>query len=170
MIRARSGPSCRRGSISSASPGIAGGDLCKRIDCAWVALDRNNAPGAIRQKCAREAARAGPDFDHCDVFKRLGSASDAGGQVEVEQEILTEGFFGRQAMLADDLPQRRQVIELCHYFAGTSAGAVAERRAASDIAAIRLEGSAVPLPAISKAVPWSGDVRTNGKPSVTLTA
>ena len=33
--------------------------------------------------------------------------------------------------------------------------------AASLSAAIRLEGLALPVPAISKAVPWSGDVRTN---------
>ena len=36
-------------------------------------------------------------------------------------------------------------------------------------AAIRLVGSATPLPAISNAVPWSGEVRMNGNPSVTLT-
>ena len=29
--------------------------------------------------------------------------------------------------------------------------------------------SAMPWPAMSKAVPWSGEVRTMGKPSVTLT-
>ncbi len=46
----------------------------------------------------------------------------------------------------------------------------AESRAASLSAAIRLDGSARPVPAISNAVPWSGEVRTNGRPSVTLTA
>ena len=46
----------------------------------------------------------------------------------------------------------------------------AASRAARRIAAIRLAGSARPLPAMSKAVPWSGEVRTNGRPSVTLTA
>jgi hypothetical protein len=33
-----------------------------------------------------------------------------------------------------------------------------------------LDGSARPVPAMSKAVPWSGDVRGNGNPSVTFTA
>ena len=41
--------------------------------------------------------------------------------------------------------------------------------AASWRAAIKLAGSAMPLPAMSYAVPWSGDVRTIGSPSVTLT-
>src|SRR5450631_3035511 len=36
--------------------------------------------------------------------------------------------------------------------------------------AIRLAGSAIPFPAISKAVPWSGEVRIKGRPNVTLTA
>ena len=31
-----------------------------------------------------------------------------------------------------------------------------------------LEGLAVPLPAMSYAVPWSGEVRMNGSPSVQL--
>ena len=48
------------------------------------------------------------------------------------------------------------------------------RRAASWLAsctaAARLRRSARPLPARSKAVPWSGEVRTIGRPSVTLTA
>jgi large conductance mechanosensitive channel len=37
------------------------------------------------------------------------------------------------------------------------------------IAASRLAGSALPVPAMSKAVPWSGLVRTSGRPSVTFT-
>ena len=69
--------------------------------------------------------------------------------------------------------------------AGDAAGAQAARRAqgadealtpppaasarAMRSAAPRLAGSAMPRPAMSKAVPWSGLVRTNGRPSVTLT-
>src|ERR1041384_8002497 len=37
------------------------------------------------------------------------------------------------------------------------------------IAAIMLSGRAMPFPAISNAVPWSGLVRGNGRPSVTFT-
>src|SRR5205814_6009194 len=36
-------------------------------------------------------------------------------------------------------------------------------------AAARLDASALPVPAMSNAVPWSGLVRTNGRPSVTFT-
>ncbi len=36
-------------------------------------------------------------------------------------------------------------------------------------ASIRLDASATPCPAISNAVPWSGLVRTNGRPRVTFT-
>ena len=38
------------------------------------------------------------------------------------------------------------------------------------VSAQALDGSARPVPAISKAVPWSGEVRTKGRPSVTFTA
>ncbi len=45
----------------------------------------------------------------------------------------------------------------------------AASRSAMRMAAARLDASARPLPARSKAVPWSGLVRTKGSPSVTLT-
>ena len=35
---------------------------------------------------------------------------------------------------------------------------------------MKLAGSAIPRPAMSSAVPWSGEVRGNGRPSVTFTA
>ncbi len=37
-------------------------------------------------------------------------------------------------------------------------------RAARRSAAIKLEGLALPVPAMSKAVPWSGEVRMKGSP------
>ncbi len=43
------------------------------------------------------------------------------------------------------------------------------RSAASRRAAMKLVGRALPVPARANAVPWSGEVRTNGRPSVTLT-
>ena len=53
---------------------------------------------------------------------------------------------------------------------GVAAPQAAASRPARRIAAIRLDGSAIPRPAMSKAVPWSGEVRTKGRPRVTLTA
>ena len=41
--------------------------------------------------------------------------------------------------------------------------------AARSIAAIRLVGSALPVPAMLNAVPWSGEVRMIGRPSVVFT-
>src|SRR4051794_9390424 len=98
------------------------------------------------------------------MFERAGGARDARGQVEVQQEILAQRFARRQGVLLDDLAQRRQVVDRAH------AGLVAAMRAARRNAAIRLDGLARPVPAMSNAVPWSGEVRMNGKPSVTLTA
>ncbi len=43
-------------------------------------------------------------------------------------------------------------------------------RHAYSIAAIMLDGFAIPFPAMSNAVPWSGEVRTNGNPIVIFTA
>ncbi len=50
---------------------------------------------------------------------------------------------------------------------GCDAGGPCRRPSRS--AAIRLAGSARPVPAMSSAVPWSGEVRTKGRPRVTLT-
>ncbi len=42
-------------------------------------------------------------------------------------------------------------------------------KTANFMASIMLAGSADPVPAMSNAVPWSGDVRTTGNPSDTFT-
>src|SRR5262249_4954493 len=86
------------------------------------------------------------------------------GEVEVEQEILAERFARRQRMFADDLAQRREIVDPAH------AGWTAAIRAASRSAAARLDGVALPVPAMSNAVPRCGAGRMNGRPSVTLTA
>src|SRR5690606_21464418 len=83
-------------------------------------------------------------------------------QIEVEQKILAERFTRRKVVAGDHLAQRRQVVD-------AHAAARAAMRAARRSAAIRLFGLARPVPAMSNAVPWSGEVRTNGRPSVTLT-
>jgi hypothetical protein len=74
-------------------------------------------------------------------------ARDPRGEIEVEQEVLAERFAGRQSVLANDLAKRRKVIDRAH------AGRAAAIRAASRSAAIRLDGLALPVPAMSKAVP-----------------
>src|SRR6202012_5740153 len=83
-------------------------------------------------------------------------------------KILTQRFAGGQSVLADDLAKRREIGDRAH---GVCVGAETEAmRGARCSAAIRLAGLARPVPAMSKAVPWSGEVRMKGNPSVTLTA
>src|SRR6202030_4373190 len=132
---------------------------------------RNDTGGAQRQQRAGEAAGSGPDLVHGGFRKRFGGACNAIGEIEVEQKILAERFFRRETVAANDLAQRRQAVFGAGHDAASEAGLSAlASRAASRSAATRLVGSARPVPAISKAVPWSGEVRTKGRPSVTLTA
>ena len=135
-------------------------DIGERRERAQVALDRDHLLCALREKRARKAAGAGADLDDGDARKRPRGAGDFAGQVEVEQEVLAERLARVEAVRRDHVAQARQ-----------SVGGEAHRvnRSASLIAAMRLAGLARPFPAMSKAVPWSGEVRTNGRPSVTLT-
>ena len=108
----------------------------------------------------------GPDLDD-RVVRRAAPAARAILPVRLRssRKFWPSDFFGRQAVALDHLAQRRQAVD---------AGSCGVCRAppccaASRSAAIRLSGRAMPVPAMSKAVPWSGEVRTKGRPSVTLT-
>src|SRR5262249_13160814 len=108
---------------------------------------------ALQQQGAREAARARPDLDDGALVERLGSARDAPRQVEVEQEVLAEPLAGIEAVTGDGLAQRRQRRHARSHLIHAQ---VLRRRAMSSamaIAAIRLAGSARPVPAMSRAVP-----------------
>ena len=154
----------------------AGRDSARRSR-ASAAIARSSRSIAITRRApAASSARVsppgpGPISTTVDAVERAGGARDAAGQIEIEQEILAERFLGGEAVAADDLAQRRQVVDArsCASRDRRRLGRAASR-AASRSAAIRLAGSALPVPAMSKAVPWSGEVRTNGRPSVTLTA
>ena len=89
-------------------------NLLERRQRALVALDRDDAPGAQRQQRARQAAGAGADLDDGGAFERARGARDPRGEVEVEQEILAERFARRQGMFADDVAQRRQIVDRAH--------------------------------------------------------
>src|SRR5690606_7831033 len=101
-------------------------------------------------------------LDHSNALQRPANARYAGRQVQIEQEILPQFLFGAQPMLGDHLAQRWQIVDLAHWFAVIAS--------AMTMAARKLLGEARPVPARSNAVPWSGEVRTIGSPSVTLTA
>ena len=93
---------------------IALGDLVQRRQRALVALDRDDAPRAERQQRARQPAGTGADLDDGGVLERPRGARDPRREVEVEQEILAQRFARRQGMFADDVAQRRQVVDRAH--------------------------------------------------------
>ncbi len=132
----------------------------QRAERARITLDRDHLPRPLREKRARQPAGAGSDLDHGDAFERPGRPGDSAGQVEIEQEVLTERLAGLKPVRGRHLAQRRQSVHgEAHWV----------NRSASFSAAMRLAGLAKPRPAMSNAVPWSGEVRTNGRPRVTLT-
>ena len=133
--------------------GVVRRDLRERRDGAIVALDGDDALRAVGEERTREAAGAGADFDHGHAGERAGGAGDAGGEIEIEQEILAERFLRAQIVPFDHLSQRREVVDRAHARAPSRRGRWARMRAASLSAAIRLDGSARPVPAMSNAVP-----------------
>ena len=61
------------------------------------------APASIRRDRA--------DLDHGGIFERTCGARDPRREIEIEQEILAERFARRQAVFANDVAQRRQVVD-----------------------------------------------------------
>src|SRR6202042_731585 len=136
-------------------------DLGESAERARVALDSDHLLGSLRQERACQAAGAGAHLDNGNARQRPRRAGDLPGQVEIEEEVLAERLAGLEPVRRDHFAQAWQAV-------GREAHRV--NRSASLSAAMRLAGLATPFPAISNAVPWSGEVRTNGRPSVTLTA
>ncbi len=150
---------------------IMGRDFLKRRNRALVTLNRNDMLRTKRQQGAGETSGSGTDFEYRHTGKRSGSACDTFGKIKIEEEVLAERFSRDEAVPANHIAQRRQTVSGAGHDAvrGARLPALA-RRAARRSAATRLAESARPVPAISKAVPWSGEVRTKGRPSVTFTA
>ena len=116
------------------------------------------APTTIPDDYACQPAGAGTHFIDCRIFERAGRSCNAPRQVEIEQKILAERFAGDETVPANDLAQWRQAIprgirRAAHEAARAAAPGAAASRAASRNAAMRLVGSARPVPAMSKAVP-----------------
>jgi hypothetical protein len=127
--------------------GIARGNILQSGNRALVMLDRDHARGAEREQRAGQPARAGADLDDGGILERGGGARNPCRQIEIEQKILAERFAGRQRVGANDLAQWREVVDRAH------AGCDDAMRLASRKAAIRLAGFALPVPAMSNAVP-----------------
>src|SRR5215831_5420489 len=138
------------------------GDLGESGQAARIALDCEHAPCPLGDERAREPARARADFVHVPSGDAC-FACDAPGQIEIENEILSEALTRAQAVGADNLFKRRQVLDAAHK------PRLSAISAAMAMAAIMLFSLAMPRPARSSAVPWSGEVRTMGSPRVTFT-
>ena len=78
---------------------------------ALVALDRDHPARRRPASSARVSPPGpGPDLDHGHAVERTGGARDAAGEIEIEQEILAERLLGGEAVAADHLAQRRQIV------------------------------------------------------------
>src|SRR5579863_3817339 len=122
-------------------------NLLKGRKGAMVTLYRDHVACAQREQRARQSAGAGANLDDCRVFQGTRRARDSCRQVEVQKKILAERFARRHGVPANNFAKRREIVDCTH------AGWAAAIRAASRRAAIRLDGFALPVPAMSKAVP-----------------
>src|SRR5579862_7818 len=122
---------------------------CRKIT---VDLDRGDAPRALEQR-AGERAESRPDLDNVVAGSWIDRVDDSRDVMRIDEKVLAEPL-ARPVTLDQSGARRASAI-------------------ASSMAATRLPGSAVfassASDARSSAVPWSTDVRMNGKPSVTLT-
>ena len=126
-------------------------------------LDERVAEGAA-EPCQPGAhllrlhARRPPQADHLDDAPHAGAAVRHRPAARLRERLPDRTRHRACAPSAGGPGRRRRRPERA-----------AARRRAMRSAAFRLDASARPLPAMSKAVPWSGLVRTKGRPSVTLT-
>ena len=88
-----------------------GGDLGQCRHGPLVPFDGDHPRGAGLQQRPGKTAGAGADLDGGSLVKGAGGTGDAGRQVEIEKEMLAQGFAGGKTMGGDDLTERRQ----CRY-------------------------------------------------------
>ena len=85
------------------------GHLSHDRDGSVVHLDGGDAGGWGIEQSARQTARTRPDLHHVSASQLAGRPSDAGRQIAVQQEVLTEGTAGVEPVAGNDLPQRGTV-------------------------------------------------------------
>jgi hypothetical protein len=90
--------------------GIMRSYLGQDWQAAGIALHRDDARGALGQQGPREPTRARTDLEHGEALERARRPGDLGGQVEVEQEILSERLFRRQPVRGNDIAQRWKAV------------------------------------------------------------
>src|SRR5262249_2123195 len=106
----------------------------------------------------------GTHFEHNTIAQIARYSGNSPGDVHVEEEMLAQPLDCPQLVRFELFAQRRQFVGV-HADARRSAISQASLKAAR-----KLSSRATPWPAMSKPAPWSGDVRTIGRPSVTFTA
>ena len=140
-----------RGATRSASPSMISS---RPGQCAAISASAPSARasrsiaitllGALRQKRAREPARAGADLDHGDARERARGAGDLPGEVEVEEEVLAERLAGVKPMRRD-------------HFAQAAAGRPRRGSSRQSVGELKRRDKArrigEPFPAMSNAVP-----------------
>src|SRR5690606_3226871 len=142
-------------------PGAAGG-AGQRSDQVAVELDDGQRAMTLEQRQGQRAL-AGADLDQPVLRARCDRVDDTLDIGLLVQEVLPERFLGAAETARG----------WCAHAGAPSASAW--RRAAAScaqvpMAAIRLVGSARPVPARSSAVPWSPATRGQGRPRVRFTA
>ena len=83
--------------------GVGRADLLQRWHTAGVFFDCQHAAGAFGQQAARKATGAGADFQHVALREITRLPRDFGGQVQIQQKVLTQRFAGLQVVVIDDL-------------------------------------------------------------------
>jgi len=131
----------------------------QRGEAAVITLDRDDLGPGIEQGVGQPAG-AGADFIDGLAGEIAGNRGNLGEQLAVEDEVLAERLARGKPVAGDDRAKR-----LVIHAGQRNATALAATRSAAAIA----RGSARSCPAMSNAVPWSGAVRTIGRPSVMLT-
>jgi hypothetical protein len=116
-----------------------------------VELDDIQIGAGIEQRY-RDGAAPGADLEQPFPGMRRDRVDDGGDDAGRMQEVLSQAFLG------------------CGLRAQERRLSAAIMSSAVRSAWIRLPVSALPLPARSRAVPWSTEVRMIGRPSVTFTA
>jgi hypothetical protein len=124
-----------------------------------IAIDLDDGQSVdLRQQRAGQRAETRADFDETLAALRRDRSDDAIDVMRIGQKMLAESF-------ARPVRGYRQ----CPAARACDTRSIARSTAANSEPGSAARASA-PSAARSSAVPWSTDVRTNGRPSVTLTA
>ena len=108
-------------------------------------FDGKHAARTFGQQTTGQTTGTGADFQHVVLFEVACHPRDFGGEVQIEQEVLSKRFLGGKIMGRDYVAQWWKVVD-----AHVRAFAIVS---AMRMAAIIDVASAVPRPAMSNAVP-----------------